>query len=116
MPVIHDTNHSYIVLELCDYNLDEWLKREEVKDLTEEDWRMKSVHLIGDLLRGLEHMHAKDMLHRDLKVGLTCVHVLTFSSQHCLCHCITSHVGKQPLTILKLNDDYLWWKPYKSTA
>lgn len=74
MPVIHDMSYSYIALELCDYSLETWLGQKEVKDLTDEDWRMQSVHLIGDLLRGLEHIHAKRMLHRDLKVGLTCVH------------------------------------------
>ena len=82
MPVIHDMNYSYIALELCDYSLETLLGQKEVKDLTDEDWRMQSVHLIGDLLRGLEHIHAKRMLHRDLKVGLICVNFLKFTSKH----------------------------------
>ena len=105
MSVRHDTDFSYIALELCDYSLETWLKQKEVKDLTEEDWRMKSVHLIGDLLHGLEHMHANDMLHRDLKVGLTYVQFLTFISKHyftlpvcTVCeHSISSLLGIQPV-------------------
>ncbi|KAI0217483.1 Serine/threonine-protein kinase/endoribonuclease ire-1, partial [Lamellibrachia satsuma] len=81
MPVRHDTDFSYIALELCDYSLETWLKQKEVKDLTEEDWRMKSVHLIGDLLHGLEHIHAKKMLHRDLKPQNLFVVQLTGGSQ-----------------------------------
>ena len=80
--LVKDSNYSYIAVELCDYTLEKWLKRKEVKDLTEEDWRMKSVQLTGDLLYGLEHMHTQKMLHRDIKVGLTCVHFLTFTSKY----------------------------------
>ncbi|KAI0214696.1 hypothetical protein LSAT2_000181 [Lamellibrachia satsuma] len=67
MMLIKQNTVSYIALELCDYTLDKWISRKKVIDLTEDDWRMKSVHLIGDLLCGLEHMHTKKMLHRDLK-------------------------------------------------
>ena len=77
-----DKTYIYIAVELCDYTLAKWFKQEKVQHLTKEIWRMKSVDLIRDLLCGLEHMHAKRMLHRDLKVGLTCVHFLTFTSQH----------------------------------
>ena len=72
--LVKDNDYSYIALELCDYTIEKWFNLKEVKHETEENWKMKSVHLIGDLLCGLEHMHTHNMLHRDLKVGLTCVH------------------------------------------
>ena len=79
--LVKDSKYSYIALELCDYTLEKLISRKEVKDVTKEDWWMKSVHLIGDLLSGLEHMHTQNMLHRDLKVGLTCVQFMNFTSR-----------------------------------
>ena len=79
--LVNDSEHSYIALELCDYTLEKLISRKEVKDVTKEDWWKTSFDLIGDLLCGLEHMHTQNMLHRDLKVGLTCVHFMNFTSR-----------------------------------
>ena len=41
-----------------------------MKKMSNEDWSRKAAGLVKYLLTGLEYLHSKNMLHRDLKVGV----------------------------------------------
>ncbi|KAI0208276.1 Serine/threonine-protein kinase ppk4 [Lamellibrachia satsuma] len=65
--VEEDKDFIYIALDLHDFTLDAWIKEEDVKNMSEEDWSRKAAGLVEDFLKGLEYLHSKNMLHRDLK-------------------------------------------------
>ena len=67
-----DKDFIYIALDLHDFTLDAWIKEEDVKNMSEEDWSRKAAGLVEDFLKGLEYLHSKNMLHRDLKVSVNC--------------------------------------------
>ncbi|KAI0242242.1 Cyclin-dependent kinase 1 [Lamellibrachia satsuma] len=60
---------GYIILELCEYNLKEWLKQDHVIKQSEDEWKQTAAGLIKGLLSGLRHLHTQEpkIIHRDLK-------------------------------------------------
>ena len=51
---------SAIFMELCEQSLNEYMYR---NDLRSQDLK----HVMVGVLKGLEHLHSQDILHRDLK-------------------------------------------------
>ncbi|KAI0211220.1 Serine/threonine-protein kinase/endoribonuclease IRE2 [Lamellibrachia satsuma] len=60
---------GYIVTELCEFSLNEWLEDDQVKRKSDEEWDREVPGLMTDLLSGLNHLHTHDpmFLHRDIK-------------------------------------------------
>ena len=56
-----DKYFYYIVLELCDTNLDKMVNNEKINDYSIK------VKLLYDIASGLDHLHSKGIIHRDLK-------------------------------------------------
>ena len=57
----------YVVLELCEYNLEEYVDHLASKD----QLLTKAPDLIWGLLSGVSHLHKEGVLHMDLKVKLS---------------------------------------------
>ena len=58
------------MLDLYDFTVDEWMKREAVKNMSMEDWSGQATGLVKDFVTGLEYLHSKNIIHRDLKVSV----------------------------------------------
>ena len=67
-----DKDFIYIGLDLYDFTLEAWINQKDVKTLPMEDWSEQAVGLVDGFLKGLEYLHSKDILHRDLKVSDNC--------------------------------------------
>jgi len=56
------------MLDLYDFTVDEWMKREAVKNMSIDDWSGQAAGLVKSFLTGLAFLHSEDIIHRDLKV------------------------------------------------
>ncbi|KAF3842292.1 hypothetical protein F7725_024243, partial [Dissostichus mawsoni] len=61
--------YLYIQLELCDYTLRVWIdEKNEEKSLRDSKRREEALTKFQQIVRGVEYIHSKMLIHRDLKI------------------------------------------------
>lgn len=56
--------HLYIQMELCKIDLKKWLEKNKVSNLTR-------IRIFREILNGVDYLHKKNFMHRDLTVITT---------------------------------------------
>ncbi|MDB6081394.1 MAG: mitogen-activated protein kinase kinase kinase 1, partial [Chlamydiia bacterium] len=66
---LDDTGRQGMIAELCDGDMEGLVKEKSIKELVAPENLSSRLHTFGGMLAGLESMHAKELLHLDIKPG-----------------------------------------------